>query len=333
MRPGSHRLASVLLLVATLSSSGAALAENAVVVLNPLGGAPVVGQVETTARSQLSQLGWSLVPPARPINAKEYLGCVQRGDTACALRAVTGVDASMVWAFETREEGGTVAVALWIVDGRTGEQVMTDRRECEKCTSGEMAKVMQEFVPSANRDLVGKRQGPSELVLASKPSRANVIVDGVPIGVTPTTYRVQPGPHEIIFERKHYLRETRKVEVEPTRQKNVTAELQPDPADPEPRPSRPIPLGAIACFVGGGLLGIGGGVLWTMHEPEFAEDGGRNLTSRNTRPWSYGLFAGAGVAVVGGVVWWVLDARQGREPSVSIVPTADGFIVGYGGTF
>ena len=92
-----------------------------------------------------------------------------------------------------------------------------------------------DFTMPSDRDLsirldlpVGTGTG-SRLTLTSAPSGATVAIDGKEIGITPWSGEVKPGNHKVTVVTKGFLKEERIVQVQPSRDADVTFALNREP--------------------------------------------------------------------------------------------------------
>ena len=157
-----------------------------------------------------------------------------------------GRDASVSFALAPLPKTPAVAVesepigALVILDGkergRTPFLAPLDKGRHELVLKmGGHREVGTDFTMPSDRDLgirldlpVGAGTG-SRLTLTSSPSGANVAIDGKEIGITPWAGEMRPGNHKVLVVSKGFIKEERIVQVQPSRDADVTFALNREP--------------------------------------------------------------------------------------------------------
>ena len=157
-----------------------------------------------------------------------------------------GRDASVSFALATLPKTPAVAVesepigALVILDGkergRTPFLAPLDKGRHQLVLKMDgHREVGTDFTMPSDRDLgirldlpVGAGTG-SRLTLTSAPSGATVTIDGKEIGITPWSGETKPGNHKVSVLSKGFLKEERIVQVQPSRDADVTFALNREP--------------------------------------------------------------------------------------------------------
>ena len=255
---------------------------------------------------------------------------------SCIASTVRGVDQLVIVEVDSDRGAGapmTIVTAHLLTAGAEDESFAS--RNCAMCNEDALKRAVGEL----GRELLQRaaaRSGRTKLAIQSSPDRAQISLDGRPMGATDATLATYPGPHTIELEAPGFARTTREVIAIDGATVDVSIRLVPEPraaaaverAAPAPRaeprslllPGLAIGAGAAAMVAGGLLIGFDG-------DPD---PSGRQRYYYDTA--SYGvaaLAAGAVVAGVGIYVW----LRPGRSSLAAVAPLPGGAAVSWAGRF
>lgn len=204
-------------------------------------------------------------------------------------------------------------VGYWFEAGRP---TVTERRDCERCTPGLLREQIDSMMSGLAKAGV---HGVGKVYITSQPVGATVTAGGKPIGVTPLTYDLPPGKHQLVVGGS----ETRDVVVR-AGQTTVVEIGALAPATGQPPSASKLPL---ALMIGGGVALAAGVALYATSET----DNGEKLEYRDTRLGGALLgVAGLAAAGVGGYLFF-RGRRTESTPTVTL--TANGATIGWAGTF
>lgn len=273
--------------------------------------------------------------------AKLSFSCFEAEDACMAqVGEMLSVD-RLLWG-RLFEAGGKWRLELRLIDvkGKTGlRAVELDPKSSQDFPY--LEKAAEAFV--RNRTLEPSRVA---LKITSRPSDAEVRVDGVPMGRTPLTVQVEPGPRAVSVRKSGFAEAEQLVRVGAkgdTFDVTLARESAVGGAGPRVAAARPSAGRSNTFWTGVGLAGVAtaaaitGGV-FRVKDHQLAEDakaqsGSRYAKSRDD--WESAKRAGniafivAGAAAVGSVTLFVLDAKQDRQTAVTVTPAGVGLV----GTF
>lgn len=303
-------------ILASIAATGSvAHADNGVGVL-VTGDATVQPQLTAHIEGWLKQRGHVLAPGALPSDALTTLiDCFVIEDLGCARKVVEdkATAPNLVFAkAELTETSGSrdlTIVAYWF---ERDMEAIAIRRSCEACTDDKLRTTANELMTA----LAGKgRAEVGQITLTSTPAGARVVIDGREVGVTPMTYSLPTGNHEV--EVRHPSGATsRSVAIKTGEMAEVDVVLE----GPK-RPSRAVPYGVLA---GGGALVLLGATLVAIDE----DDTGEKYEYRDSAPWGVAIGV-AGLAAVGAGAWLLMRGGSSEaSPQVGFVP--GGATVGWG---
>lgn len=143
--------------------------------------------------------------------------------------------------------------------------------------------------------------------------------------------------------------EPKPVDPEPPVKPIVTKPVEPVQPKPAPTPRRDgkgLQLAGVGTAAAGSVIVVVGGLL-ALNARNISNDietrcamgcdwtqlKGRDATGRTRATYSKVSFAVGGAAVIGGAVMFVLGRAKGRESPVAIVPTGDGAMVTFNGSW
>ncbi len=326
--------------------SSAVAAETGLVLIGGGAGERERTTVGTAIESVTRSSGWSLpaTPPARKDSAallecadsKQPWDCVPAPLRAIQLLFVVGV--------ESRTHDGAPMVVLTGKAIVSSERVVVvGERYCEPCEEGQLGEASAELANRLLRELA-VRSGRTTLAVKSKPTGAQIILDGERIGATDAAFSTYPGAHMVILEKPGFLVEARQVNVREGEAAEVSMELRPSElsrqrppgagdrraARPARAPGRPSRLPPALVIGGGAALLAAGAVLVALDEDVHpgGEQSPRYFDS--ARHGVACVIAGAALAA-SGAYWWMRRARARSAPAISATPT--GGTVGWLGTF
>jgi tetratricopeptide (TPR) repeat protein len=191
------------------------------------------------------------------------------------------------------------------------------------------------------------KKGIQQVTLLSTPSGATVAIDGRPVGVTPLTLEMKPGPHHAFVSLRGFRDLERDFSLSAPAPMDVSVELEPAPASAPglaaseqvgPRGPRPLPRRrfGVAPYV---TLGAGAAALLGAAIFESARRSAQNaarddqtqlakqhdLDAMNSRQTTARVLLGAGgVLVVTGATLLVFNARLTPESSAAVSPMPGG---------
>jgi hypothetical protein len=335
---------SLFTLVAVLLSLSSARAETiAVLRIDFDETAPALErQVLDALKKQLEERGNKVLLPA---DVSERLGerALPPGCRVgpCLRPLSSSIDVQGVLVATVAGAGSTYAFNMTLVEPHGGTVLAQVSDHCDVCTFEEAS----EAVGRASLRLVemGSRQLKRRawLVVRSTPSKAEVRLDGVPLGETPLRRLVAPGKRRLELERRESgVRVERVVTLSAGETSELTVDLAsaaPAAADHqvvEPQAASSQPVWAWVSFGAGVSLTVLGTVLLALNDecldqPECAE-------SRRTRlPGAISAAAGLTTTLVSGVLFWRAFRRRSAPPSTTVGLALGPDTVGltYGGSY
>jgi len=277
-----------------LALAGSAHAEVGVVVAGEATMQPMlVRQLEGWLKAH----GHTLAPLALPADAVNTLtDCFVIEDEGCARSVIEkrGRAKSIIFARVELQLGGdidkTVTVtAYWF---ENGQKTASARRFCERCNEASLRSTTEDMMTQL---LKAAPVSSGTLKLTTSPAGASCAIDGKPIGPTPIVHEIMPGDHEITVTHARHRSEKRRIVIkvgetteldlslvatgEPGRKSKLPPLLtmgagvamiviggvmlaidEDEGLDAPPEINNTAPLG-VALGIGG-VLAIGGGVLW-----------------------------------------------------------------------
>jgi tetratricopeptide (TPR) repeat protein len=214
------------------------------------------------------------------------------------------------------------------------------------------------------------KKGVQQLTVLSTPAGATVSIDGANLGVTPGTFDLPPGTHQVVLILRGYRDASSAVDLAPDRAQDLAVGLTPAAAASEPStplpaagaavaapvaPSKPslAPAATWAGFgpwpwvtVGAGVAALGGALTFELlrqsaeHDAEHATtqiDYANALDLMESRRTTARVLTGVGGAlVVAGGVLLTIELAHGkpeRAASIRVMPLAGGTLTTIGGSF
>jgi hypothetical protein len=222
---------------------------------------------------------------------------------------------------------------------------VAEKRPCAKCDEKALAKSVGSMM-SALAKSSGLDKG--RVKIDSTPSGLVAKLDGLDVGVTPVEKDVGAGPHEISVVKDGKIAATRSVTVEAGSEANVVIPAEPEPPAPAPPPpvkvvkevkvvkqvevvtvtksSRVVPgllvISGVAAMATGGVF-LYHGSKTGPNEPYVYPTATRNGTIIGA--------TGAGVFVLGSILWFAAGHSHSNAPSAQLVP--GGATLGWAGSF
>jgi PEGA domain len=187
---------------------------------------------------------WSCIPPT--VRTNEQLVIVEIDSERVA-------DAPM-----------TIVTAHVLASGTESDS--TDSRYCEMCNEDALKRAVGELGRTLLQN-AAERTRRTKLAIHSSPSRAWILLDGKPVGITDLTRATFPGKHTISFLLQGYRTETRDVVVVEDKTLDVSVELKPeasaptDAGDHGQRPGLPPRFFSKLAIGAGGAAMLAGGLL------------------------------------------------------------------------
>lgn len=284
-----------------------------------IGDATIQPQLAAQVEDWLRHRGNVLVPSPLPSEAiTALLDCFVIEDLACARKIVEEKSKSPQMVFAkvdladaTSGMRDVTITAYWF---ETDSDPVAMRRSCASCTDAALRTMSDELMAS----LAGKgRAELGQLSLTSSPPGARVTIDGTPVGVTPLSHPLSPGPHAVRVSLAGHTDADSSVTIAQGQTATLAIELA-------RAPRGKLPL--VGVGIGGALL-LTGIVLYASSE----EDTGEKPEYRDTK--ALGITVGiVGLATIGVGAYYLLrggDAAEG--PTVAVVP--GGATVGWGTQF
>jgi hypothetical protein len=237
------------------------------------------------------------------------------------------------------------ATLRWYRDYLRRDPQAPDRASVEELIHGVEAKLAE--------------KGVQQLTVLSEPAGANVVLDGLPRGVTPWTAEIAPGTHELEVSLPGYSPVTQRVELDPDRSQDVMTTLSDAPVAAAPSPmsaaapeeSPPTPLAPVVrehdapvdsgkrstfLTIGWAGIGAGGAALGAALVFEILRSSAEDETKKQTTQVAYAdklettesrqtaarVLAGTGaaLAVAGGVFLW-LGLKQPSRATPTVTAT------------
>lgn len=191
-----------------------------------------------------------------------------------------------------------VAVALDLVDAKSGKVLVSTGDTCEICGVEEVVNLLDSQGALLQTRLAAMGKGSPVLVIATDPPGALVSIDGEVVGTTPLERAVLEGAHKVRVSLNGYVAEERSLTLVPGVREQVALDLQRTPGNPKTRV-----LGAVA--LGGGVALLGGGIaLLALDDVEYKPRcEGINIDADGDCRYLYNTaWGGAAMAISGAVL-------------------------------
>lgn len=314
----ARRTLPILALILALASRSAHADVGVVVTGDKTMQPQLLAMVEGWLRSN----GHQLVPsPLPPEATNKLIDCFVIEDTSCARKIVEGQAKTSTVVFVRVEVADNAATSMrdititayWF---ERGSEPLAEKRSCDRCTDTalhETGDALMSALAGSGRKTVGQLQ------LTSRPTGAQVTIDGKPSGVTPLALALAPGPHQIVVAADGVGEAARTVTI--VQGANPPLDLALVAAGPRSK----LPL--VMMGAGGALL-LTGVIMFAASDT----DTGEKPEYRDLRPWGVGLaLGGLAAAGVGAYLWFVKKDHAESAPVVSLLP--GGAYVGWGKAF
>jgi PEGA domain len=330
-----HATTLLTLVAASVVRLQPAHAENGVLVVG--GGAAeheravIGGAIESAIR----EAGWSL--PSNPLTDNETRDLLHCSDSHapwnCVLTAfgTKGVGGAFVVSVESSQaENGAPLVIITERMIATSPPLFTVRqRLCEHCADDRLGAAGELLTQQLLREF-SARNGRTVVHVSSEPPGADIVLDGVHVGATDSTFNTYPAMHVVMVQKPGYASEIRNVTVEEGKTVELSVTLHPAGTSP----SRQSPSGAPPSRLGPGIA-IGAGAALVVFGSALVYRGEQNSSDDKylyPHATALGAISGlVGLAALGAGLYSLRDAPNRSGPSASI--TSGGAIVGWAGGF
>jgi hypothetical protein len=254
--------------------------------------------------------------------APDLLAC---RDAACYPRLAGSLDVGYLITAKVGESNKTYAMAMEIINGRTGAVLAVSSDRCETCGIEEAGEKMGLAASALRERLETVSRAPARFILRSRPAGATVIVDGKAVGMTPVGADLAGGSHHVRLALDGHDPLERNLTVVGGVDETLEFDLV---AVPSRFPHRLVGWNALG---GGALLAAAGAWLLTVDGNQIRcsaadkDPKGHCPWLHDTKWWGAALLgAGAAAATLGGVFLY-LAPRPVRAHV--------GAVAGVGGTF
>jgi hypothetical protein len=188
-----------------------------------------------------------------------------------------------------------------LVDGDDVPSI--DRRFCDPCSDGELARAATELT-TVLLQRTAARRGTTAITIATDPPGAVVTFDGTMLGET-RRIATTPGEHRLLLHRSGYQPATRTVRLAAGETLALAVTLIREGAPPHPtRPSRVFP----GIVLGAGVVAVIAGL--TLQATKDPPASGPQPEYLYSAP-GIALAIGGGVAIAAGVYLWVRTSHDG----------------------
>jgi hypothetical protein len=317
-----------------LAGGSAASAEPGLVLVHGGATEPERGVVATAIEAAVQTAGWTL--PATPPAAKDADALLTCSDTkqawSCIPASLQAVRRMLIVGVERRSSDGTPMVVLTGKALVPSEQVVVvGERYCERCAGDQLRAAAVELAARILRELA-VRSGRTTLVVTSRPTGAQISLDGDFVGVTDTSVSTYPGSHKVVLEKAGFLSVKREILVEEGQTVTLSEELRPAglgerPKPPPRRPSRLLP--GLVIGTGASLLVMGGLLIYL--DEDMTLTGQQYPTYFDSARYGVGYAIAGALVGAGGLYWWHRRTKARTTPTMSV--TSHGGTVGWSGSF
>jgi TolB-like protein len=138
---------------------------------------------------------FSLVPPTEVAAAKGF--DPKCASVKCYAAIATHADAKYILRTRVAKEDRDYRVSIEVIDPADGDVIASTTERCNLCGASEVGEIAGVQAAVLRRKLDELVLGPPVLLLESSPTRANVLLDGQPIGSTPLRHVLTPGKHVV----------------------------------------------------------------------------------------------------------------------------------------
>lgn len=310
-------------------------------------------QVTRALVSSAQQQGYQVVEPDQvrdAVGAETYAqlqACA--GQPTCVINRLGALKVNRIVTGSVARDEKSYLLKLFLIDV-DARQVIADVDRVIPIASRRFSQDATAAIPGLLR---GEHEARGTLKVSSKVRNINVTVDGALAGRTPLSIELKPGKHELSFDKKKYLPETRWVTVEPNQvtEEDVRMILAPgEVPDEEPTQvasaSAPVEHGQSFRIPALGWIGVSGGVvlgggaiyfgsamrnlqlkLTQGYDPvadRYAGTRADVLTGKRDARIANILFAASGAALITGVVFTVLENTSSPAAKVTLAPLPGG---------
>jgi hypothetical protein len=125
-------------------------------------------------------------------------------DEACYRRVAKGAKVSYLVAAQISERQKSFEITLELLSARSGSVVGTNRERCEICGVAEVGEKMSLAASTLRARLEALARSPARFVIRTRPSGAQVWIDGNPVGATPLDLSLPAGERTMVIEREGF---------------------------------------------------------------------------------------------------------------------------------
>jgi hypothetical protein len=233
-------------------------------------------------------------------------------DEDCYKRVARAAKVSYLVAAKIDERQKTFEITLELLSARSGTVVGTNRERCEICGVAEVGEKMSLAASTLRARLEALARSPARFVIRTRPSGAQVWIDGKPMGATPLDLSLPAGERTMRIERDGFKPLQRTFSVTRGVDEALDLDLVQLPTKFPFRVAGWVAVGTGAALAAGGiyLLGLNGGEV-------SCSDGERDMfrncprVYRTTAAGASLLGASAVVATLGGVWLYLAQPASG----------------------
>jgi TolB-like protein len=318
-----------------LSSSGARAQSEATTGRNRVAITSLVwkGNIPEGARELLiNRLREGLTAAAFDVTAKDT-NATTCNDASCFPALAQSLGVGYLVAGKVEEERKSYEITLELINGRTGSAIGSNHERCEICGMEDAAEKMGLAASALRARLEAHVRTPARFIIRSRPSGAQVSLDGAPAGRTPYDARLTGGEHHLSLTAPGFDPLDRSFSVVSGVDETLEYEMVRMPT------KFPFKTAGWVAIATGALLVVGG--IWALSSdsqeiactPAEKDPQGDCPQLRATRGVG-GVLVGAG-AVMGtlGGVWLYLGSNAGTVGEPATAARAPGLRVGFQGRF
>ncbi len=304
--------------------------------------ATILDATEAAVREQRYEIEVVASPAVR----SDVASCITRASSeTCMKRLFEGSQTELILVLRAQASTDDEGQPRYLIDARlvefpSGKTIGATQRHCMRCTdNARLAEHARDLSLQLLRDQGMRRAPHTGLRVVTQPSDATITIDGIEAGPAGETYRVAPGPHEVLVEHPRHRATTKQIDLRPNQELVLEVELE---STSGPRAESPalsshdeswmarqrerwLPWTLTAASAGSLALGI----TWIVIDEDQVE-GTRQPTYRDSQ--TPGIVAVSVGAVLGGVAAY-LFYRDSKAPALIAAPSRDGGVVVWHGHF
>lgn len=130
-------------------------------------------------------------------------------EAACFPRVAELLEVPYLVSGRVTESNKSYAIALKLVNGRTGATVAGDNERCETCGIEDAGEKMALAAAALRARIEALARAPARFIIRSQPSSATTLVDGKAVGTTPLDLELTGGRHTLTLSLNGYGRRDR----------------------------------------------------------------------------------------------------------------------------